>query len=198
MRLASIEVGFETNCALTPEGEAWCWGRSRAGETGNVTGSVQGVQVPTTTRFARLAMGDYGPVACGAALSGGLWCWGRGQGMLGVGVTTAIGPIPVAIPGRENVTELAQSGGTLVTVNRDRTGAVWGGLAFIDPNLWTYQFLSFASLPMTSVTTRTGNDTVCGPAAGGTGTLCAAVRSLVAVQYPGAGPLPPVFGIPPQ
>nr|MBP9899574.1 hypothetical protein [Gemmatimonadales bacterium] len=199
-RFAMIEVGWENICGLTAAGEAWCWGRNVWGQTGQEppTRRVYPALVPTATRFSRIALGDWEETTCAVAIGGGLWCWGLGRDMLGASVTTPLGPVPVAIPGRENATDLTQIAYALVTLNQNRTGSVWGGLSFVESETFSTEFVNFTPVPISDLTNRTGRDVTCGTAAGASGTLCIAARSLVTAKYPGAGPLPAVFGIPSQ
>jgi hypothetical protein len=200
IRFAMIEVGWENVCALTAAGEAWCWGRNVRGQTGQTPPGFTAFPalVQTPIRFSRIALGDWEDTACGVAITGGLWCWGQGRDMLGTQVTTPLGPVPVAIPGRENATDLTQVAYALVTLNRERTGSVWGGLSFVELATVSTEFVNYTPIPISDLVNRAGRDITCGTAAGASGTLCVALRSLVTAKYPGAGPLPVVFGIPPQ
>lgn len=199
-RFAMIEVGWENVCALTAAGEAWCWGRNRKGQTGEAFPSLTQYPflVQTPIRFSRIALGDWEETACGVAITGGLWCWGQGRDMFGTNVATELGPVPVAIPGRENATDLTQIAYALVTLNGNRTGSVWGGLSFVESATFSTEFVNYTPIPISDLTNRTGRDVTCGTAAGASGTLCIAARGLVTAKYPGAGPLPVVFGIPAQ
>ncbi|MBK6496616.1 MAG: hypothetical protein IPG05_16200 [Gemmatimonadetes bacterium] len=113
-------------------------------------------------------------------------------------MTTPLGPVPVAIPGRENATDLTQIAFALVTLNQNRSGSVWGGLSFVESATFSTEFVNYTPVPISDLTNRTGRDVTCGTAAGAAGTLCVAARGLVTAKYPGAGPLPAVFGIPAQ
>ncbi|MBP7621097.1 MAG: hypothetical protein KA745_09035 [Gemmatimonadales bacterium] len=199
-RFTMIEIGWEGGCALTAVGEVWCWGRNRQGQTGQLppTTTTIPARVSTPTRFSRIAMGDWDDTACGVAITGGLWCWGLGTGMRGTDVTTPIGRVPVAIPGRENATDLTQIAYALVTLNGNRTGSAWGAFPFVDGAAVSNDFVTYTAVPISDFTNRTGRDVTCGAAAGASGTLCVSARNLVVSRYPGTGPLPPVFGIPPQ
>lgn len=72
-------------CALTPAGEAWCWGWNGAGQLGD--GSTMSSLVPVAVagglRFNSLSLG--GTASCGRRANR-IWCWGGNQfGQLGVG-----------------------------------------------------------------------------------------------------------------
>jgi alpha-tubulin suppressor-like RCC1 family protein len=72
-------------CALTPAGEAWCWGWNGAGQLGDgtTTSSLVPVAVAGGLRFNSLSLG--GTASCGRRANR-VWCWGGNQfGQLGIG-----------------------------------------------------------------------------------------------------------------
>lgn len=91
-------------CALTAEGEAWCWGLNGNGQVGNgeTTNSLVPVKVNTTERFASLSLGSYH--TCGVTLDGRGFCWGsNARGKSGMGYTggaNVVTPEPVVDVGR--------------------------------------------------------------------------------------------------
>jgi hypothetical protein len=110
LRLSSISVGSVMACGLAPSGDAYCWGRNRAGGLG--TGQI-------TTRQTRpaLVVGDHTFVqvdagsgsnieglfdggGCGLTAAGAAYCWGRNDfGQLGNGTTGVDSRVPVAVSG---------------------------------------------------------------------------------------------------
>ncbi len=97
---ASLGVGPFHTCALTTEGEAWCWGANGDCELGvqPCTGTrPTPMRVETTLRFATIAPGE--DFTCALTAAGAAWCWGRNTaGMLGNSSTTA-SPTPVPVSG---------------------------------------------------------------------------------------------------
>lgn len=92
----AIGTGNGVTCALTSDGEAWCWGFNERGELG--TGATitvtrdstpnisRPVQVVGGHRFAALAVGDHH--SCGLSAEGETWCWGDNiSGALGTATT---------------------------------------------------------------------------------------------------------------
>lgn len=83
--LASVSVGWDSICGITPDAALLCWGNNELGQVGD-----------GTTRFAeepRQLAGRYRNVAvsyataCAVDLTGAGWCWGRNNvGQLGNGV----------------------------------------------------------------------------------------------------------------
>lgn len=73
---ASVTAGAAHACALTPRGEAYCWGRNDDGQLGDGTRVPRPAPVPVNTdvRFTALAAGDRH--TCGIATTGQGYCWG--------------------------------------------------------------------------------------------------------------------------
>jgi alpha-tubulin suppressor-like RCC1 family protein len=97
---ASIAAGAFHTCALTTQGEAWCWGSNAGCELGASpcgNSRTSPVRVATTLRFASLALGqDY---SCALTEAGAAWCWGQNEsGMFGNGNTSS-SLRPVAVGG---------------------------------------------------------------------------------------------------
>ena len=100
IRFERLFTGAFNSCALTEDGEAWCWGANEYCETGVAPCSAvvsSPARVPTTLRFREMAPGN--EFTCGLALDGAAWCWGRNDlGELGTG-TNADSQIPAAVTG---------------------------------------------------------------------------------------------------
>ena len=68
-------------CGLTPEGQAWCWGRDDWGQLGDgrkTDAPQRPVAVLGGHRFVALAASLFQGVTCGLKDDGALWCWGQG------------------------------------------------------------------------------------------------------------------------
>lgn len=70
-----VDAGADHNCALDPNGAAWCWGDSNYGQLGNGSYGFQSqpVAVSGGIAFWSLSAGTYS--TCGTSASG-IWCWG--------------------------------------------------------------------------------------------------------------------------
>ncbi|MCA0374477.1 MAG: hypothetical protein LCH84_02335 [Gemmatimonadetes bacterium] len=99
-RFTAITAGAAHTCALTAQGEAWCWGDNRDGQVGAGPASAALVATPTrvstTQRFVAIAAG--GAHTCGITAAGAAWCWGRNlEGQLGTGSTDVRLTVPTRV-----------------------------------------------------------------------------------------------------
>jgi hypothetical protein len=87
-RFVRAAAGQMHTCALTRDGEAYCWGSNFYGELGDgrtTSGGRTPTLVTTASRFASIYAG--GNYTCALTASGAAYCWGRdGSGQLGLGV----------------------------------------------------------------------------------------------------------------
>lgn len=102
-RFVSIAGGSVHTCALTADGQAWCWGRNDKGQLGigtaegvcmgqfgNTSSCIGGPYLPRRVagdaRFRELTLGQLH--TCGLTEGGEAWCWGWNyDGQLGDGGT---------------------------------------------------------------------------------------------------------------
>jgi len=109
------------NCALTPEGRAYCWGSI---QNGGLTPTL----VPGGVAFATLSDGGVrGTHSCAVSTAGPTFCWGvNNYGQVGDG-TNIERPVPTRIAGTYAFVQL--SGGGEHTCGRTAAGqiACWGG-----------------------------------------------------------------------
>ena len=93
-------------CAITPAGDAYCWGGNLRGELGAVTATTCGASTPCSTvpvlvtgghSWRALAVGL--EFTCGITTDDAVYCWGaNGFGQLGNGSTTN-SSVPVLVSG---------------------------------------------------------------------------------------------------
>jgi alpha-tubulin suppressor-like RCC1 family protein len=123
-----MSTGPRTTCALTPEGDAYCWGSNVSFELG--TGAIstvyedEPVLVYGGLRFEALAVGSYH--ACGLTASRTLYCWGANTyGKLGNGREAATA-IPVQVIGNHEFTAVTAGGNHTCAISRDEGAFCWG------------------------------------------------------------------------
>lgn len=92
-----VTPGAAHGCALSEDGEAWCWGDNSAGQLGVPAGEPQGpIATHPALRFRDLALG--GRFTCGVTTREELFCWGANDlGQLGRAGEGSHEPTPVAV-----------------------------------------------------------------------------------------------------
>ena len=100
LKVVQVTAGGAHTCALTDDGEVWCWGRNSEGQLGDgsknaASSPVQVAGLPQGVTFTSIAAGE--GFTCGTASDGGAYCWGRNSdGQLGDGGNTnRLSPIRV-------------------------------------------------------------------------------------------------------
>ena len=94
----SLAIGMDHACALTVEGDAYCWGENDLGQLGNgsTTASSAPVAVSGGHSFVEISAGLDN--TCARTEGGDAYCWGAGRfGQLGNGDTIGSSvPVPVS------------------------------------------------------------------------------------------------------
>jgi alpha-tubulin suppressor-like RCC1 family protein len=87
-RFVSLSGGYWHTCAVTSEGEGYCWGNNNWAQLGDSTRAARSAPapVPLNVVFSKISAG--GRHTCGLTTSGDAYCWGwNAFGQLGDGST---------------------------------------------------------------------------------------------------------------
>jgi alpha-tubulin suppressor-like RCC1 family protein len=100
-RFASITAGAVHSCALTVDGDAWCWGSNVYGQLGNDSNTDSAVPVRVAGGHSFTSLHAFGSHDCGVTSAGETFCWGYNlDGQLGDGTRTHRSrPVYVQRPG---------------------------------------------------------------------------------------------------
>lgn len=124
---ASVAVGANHTCALSTEGEAFCWGGNSDRALGDgSTGAFQftPTRVATDLRFASITAGDQ--FTCARTAGGDLYCWGRNaDGQLGDGTTT-LRSEPTRVAGSHAFREISAGEHFVCGVTTSGDAYCWG------------------------------------------------------------------------
>ncbi|MEJ2186733.1 MAG: hypothetical protein P8Z36_12445 [Gemmatimonadota bacterium] len=105
-RFVAIAAGVSHACALTRDGQAFCWGANDSGQLGDGSRTDRARPVPVSTdqRFSVLAAGV--SHTCGLAGGGRAFCWGRSIGGPGNAEGLADRLTPSPVPGDHRFVQL--------------------------------------------------------------------------------------------
>lgn len=84
LRFSQLSVGWLHSCALTAQGQAYCWGPGRGGELGNGDTLDASLPVPVAGSLAFTAIDAGVQHTCGIVSDGSAHCWGQDHYALGV------------------------------------------------------------------------------------------------------------------
>jgi alpha-tubulin suppressor-like RCC1 family protein len=131
--LTKVEVGSQHACALSVDGDAYCWGRNLEGRLGN--GSTASLSGPVAVNYSGtdplVDISLTSNSTCAINDQGIVYCWGsNGQGHLGNG-STSDSSIPVAVDmsgalAGKKAMKISSSGGMHCVVADDGQAYCWG------------------------------------------------------------------------
>lgn len=128
--LASVAVGREHACGLTPAGAAWCWGDNSRGQLGIGATDAEAHEPTAVTgglTFSALSTGMY--TTCGITGVGAAYCWGLDEyGATGHGGTGAPADdsVPLAVSGGITFSGISTGTENTCGVAADSTAYCWG------------------------------------------------------------------------
>ena len=122
-QLVDLTVGFTHTCALTTNGEAWCWGKNEFGQLGDGTSTSRNrpTKVRSDEQFVSISAGQYH--TCAVSTSNEAFCWGRNNnGQLGF-TGAATSPTPHTVTSGAQFSTV--SAGLTFTCARGKDSSVW-------------------------------------------------------------------------
>jgi alpha-tubulin suppressor-like RCC1 family protein len=131
-KIATIDNGDMTVCAVGVDGKAWCWGQNNYGQLG--TGDTVQAFSPRVAAegfaFSKVSVSNGGAFACGITIGGTAYCWGSQEGgRLGDGTMAPSGAIvtaPVPVSGGRKYRDIAAGGDHACAVAEDGAAFCWG------------------------------------------------------------------------
>ena len=131
-KIAAIDVGDMTACAVGVDGKAWCWGPNDYGQLG--TGDVAQGYVPRRAAegylFSKISVSTGGAFACGITTAGRAYCWGNQEGgRLGDGIAAPSGQFvttPVPVSGAGTYIDIAAGGDHACAIAAGGAAYCWG------------------------------------------------------------------------
>jgi alpha-tubulin suppressor-like RCC1 family protein len=127
-RFRAISHGNASNnaCAISTQGQGYCWGVGFNGQNGNGTTDVALTPTPIASNAALKAIGNGQDFACALAEAGEVYCWGRNAfGKLGTGVAVQ-SLVPALVSGGRQYSALAVGGQHACALDADGFAWCWG------------------------------------------------------------------------
>jgi len=127
-----IAAGDSHTCAISDDGNVWCWGDNGFGQLGN--SGFPGLDSPVPVRTSGFGAGRTATQVvagsnhtCVLANDGSVWCWGEGGwGQLGSGSTTQLDPIQVSLGIGVTASRIFAGGSTTCALTSDTHLTCWG------------------------------------------------------------------------
>lgn len=132
--IADIVTGYARSCAVTRDGNVYCWGSGIWGMLGVIPSdpcdcAKSAVKVPNLENVQSLALGTF--FSCALKTDGAVWCWGSNkEGQLGRGTRDArdrwdkldkdAAAPPARVQGLTNIAEIAAGDHHVCALDRTR------------------------------------------------------------------------------
>ncbi|MFM6930498.1 MAG: RCC1 domain-containing protein [Bdellovibrio sp.] len=129
--------GYHT-CAISTDGDLYCWGSNSKGELGDNTTTDNATPglIDSGTKYALVKLGGYS--TCGITTTGVLKCWGsNASGLLGDGTLVATRLVPTTIDAGQNYLDVAISDVSTCGVTSSNKMKCWGDNTYYNLGNWT-------------------------------------------------------------
>jgi alpha-tubulin suppressor-like RCC1 family protein len=131
-KIALIDTGDMTVCAVGVDGKAWCWGLNNSGQLG--TGDTAQAFEPRTSAegllFKKISVSTGGAFTCGITIAGAAYCWGNQEGgRLGDATMAPVGSritAPVPVSGGRSYIDIAAGGDHACAIADGGAAYCWG------------------------------------------------------------------------
>lgn len=126
----SVATGLSHSCAVSLQGQVFCWGANDWGQLGDGTRTPRSAPVHVSGlpgSFTSVSLGEN--FSCALSEAGEVYCWGENQvGQLGNGSDAIDSPVPAAVAGLGSGVRQLGSGGTFsCAVDAAERAFCWGG-----------------------------------------------------------------------
>ena|GEM_PF-407342 len=131
-KFVSLDAGEFHVCAVTAEGDGYCWGLGIDGMLGTGTSYSRHEPYPVTmpegVKFVKVSVGRHN--SCALSTEGKAYCWGRNQyGALGDGGATVgngLTPVAVVMPAGKRFRDISVGQDHVCAVDTDGGAWCWG------------------------------------------------------------------------
>jgi alpha-tubulin suppressor-like RCC1 family protein len=132
LHFEQISTGAMHSCAVTSDGDVYCWGSNPAGQLGRGTrGESPNVPLrilaPREVSFTTTASGNH--YTCAVTTMGGVYCWGNGPGEMAAGMPGGdrLEPFAITMPPGVTFDRIAAGTGHVCALTPEGAAYCWGG-----------------------------------------------------------------------
>lgn len=138
-KFKDLSEGSASGCALTVEGDAYCWGEGSDGELGNGSMAFSSTLQKVSGGYTFKSIGVGYGTACGLTTQGDAYCWGDNDvGRVGSGDTTdEVIATPQLVAGHHHFASLSVGGFHTCGLTQSGDAFCWGHNGFNELGIGT-------------------------------------------------------------